>query len=39
MVQPSSQLFGSGFGHSGSTSKIGAVTLEPWASAARCSTA
>ncbi len=27
MVQPSSQLFGNGFGHSGSTSKIGAWTI------------
>ena len=33
MVQPSSQWFGSGFGHSGSTSNIGAVTLVPCASA------
>src|SRR5260370_6727854 len=39
MVQPSSQLFGSGFGHSGSTSKIGACTVEPWASARFCNTA
>jgi hypothetical protein len=33
MVQPSSQLFGSGFGHNGSTSNIGAITVEPCASA------
>jgi hypothetical protein len=39
MVQPSSQLLGSGFGHNGSTSYIGAVTLEPCASASRCRTA
>src|SRR5262245_45718951 len=39
MVQPSSQLLGSGLGQSGSTSYNGAVTLEPCASACCCSTA
>src|SRR4029453_15079594 len=39
MVQPKSQLLGSGFGQSGSTSNIGALTLEPCASALYCRTA
>src|SRR5262245_13759907 len=39
MVQPKSQLLGSGFGQSGSTSNIGALTLEPCASALYCTTA
>src|SRR6516225_622302 len=39
MVQPSSQLLGSGFGHSGSTTKRGACTVAPCASALFCSSA
>src|SRR3982074_2524954 len=39
MVQPSSQLLGGGFGHSGSTTNRGAWTLAPCASALCCRTA
>ena len=38
MVMPSSHSLGNGFGHSGSTSKIGTSTIEGCAVAASCRT-